>query len=431
MTKFWNLYKTRVYNNCIAGLSLSDGLGFWRNKLFYTIILYLPLLAMILLIPSMIMTYFMDLIGLAVAYFIFAATILFIALYKKMPIKLRKYFFLGLLYLVAISLIFFMGQHGAGITYLFGVTVFALLILPVKAGKITVIINFGLCCIHAILIYNELVDYPLRDSFKVLSWFLISGNSILLSTMAVIFMPMLFSGLQNTIIEQSELESKLLVHQKDLESSLNEKETLLAEIHHRVKNNLAVVSGMLQIQSYKETDEQVRKKLMDSTMRIKSMANIHEQLYQSKSFSNMAFDVGLRNLVKTVIETLDNSSEIEPDFDLDPVTLNINQAIPCSLIVNEVITNSIKHAFKPGEKGLISLKLRKQDHNIYLQITDDGVGFPKDMSIDDENSLGMELIMTLVLQLEGTYKYKSRESEPGTIFEVEFEISDSPGSSGT
>lgn len=431
MTKFWKLYKSRVYNNCIAGLSLTDGLGFWRNKLFYTIILYLPLLAMILLIPSIIMTYFMDLMGLAVAYFIFAATILFIALYGKMPIKLRKYFFLGLLYLVAISLIFFMGEHGAGITYLFGVTVFALLILPVKAGKITVIINFGLCCIHAILIYNEFVDYPLRDSFKVLSWFLISGNSILLSTMAVIFMPMLFSGLQNTIIEQRELESKLLVHQKELEGSLNEKETLLAEIHHRVKNNLAVVSGMLQIQSYKETDEQVRKKLMDSTMRIKSMANIHEQLYQSKSFSHMAFDVGLKNLVKTVIETLDNSSEIETDFNLDPVKLNINQAIPCSLIVNEVITNSIKHAFKPGEKGLISLNLQKRGRTIHLQITDDGVGFPKEMSTDDENSLGMELIMTLVLQLEGSYKYNSRESEPGTIFEVEFEISDSPGSSGT
>lgn len=430
MTKFWKLYKSRVYENCIAGLSLSDGLGFWRNKLFYTIILYLPLLAMILLIPSMIMTYFMNLIGLAVAYFIFAATILFVALYKKMHIKLRKYFFLGLLYLVAISLIFFMGEHGAGITYLFGVTVFALLILPVNAGKTTVAINFGLCCIHAYLISIGFVDYPLRENFQVISWFLISGNSILLSTMAVIFMPMLLSGLQKTINEQHELENKLLVHQRELQSSLSEKETLLAEIHHRVKNNLAVVSGMLQIQSYKETDDQFRKKLMDSTLRIKSMANIHEQLYQSKSFSNMNFDIGLKNLVKTIIETLDIDSEIQTEFDLDPVTLNINQAIPCSLIVNEVITNSIKHAFKPGEKGLISMVLKKRDHSIYLKITDDGTGLPKDMTKDDENSLGMELIMTLALQLEGIHNYKSRDTEPGTIFEIEFEISDSPGSSG-
>lgn len=431
MTKIWKLYKSRVYKNCIGGLFLHDGLDFWRNKLFYTIILYLPLLAMILLVPSMIMTYFMNLMGLAVAYFIFAATILFIALFGRMHIKLRKYFFLGLLYIVAIALIFFMGEHGAGITYLFGVTVFALLILPVNAGKITVAINFGLCCIHAILIYHELVDYPLRDSFQVISWFLISGNSILLSTMAVIFMPMIFSGLQETITEQLDLERELLVHQRELESSLNEKETLLAEIHHRVKNNLAVVSGMLQIQSYKETDGQIQKKLMDSTMRIKSMANIHEQLYQSKSFSNMAFDVGLKNLVKTIIETLDGRSEIETIFNLDPITLNINQAIPCSLIVNEVITNSIKHAFKPGDKGLISLNLQKHDHTIHLQIIDNGVGFPTDMDIDEQNSLGMELINTLVVQLEGKYKYQSRESVPGTIFEIEFEISDSSGSSGT
>lgn len=430
MTKLWKLYKSRVYKNCIGDFSQSDGLDFWRNKLFYTIILYLPLLAMILLIPSIIMTYFMNLIGLAVAYAIFAVTILFIALYRRMLIKFRKYFFLALLYLVAISLIFFMGEHGAGLTYLFGVTVFALLILPVNAGIITVIINFGLCCIHAILIYNGFVDYPLRDSFQVISWFLISGNSILLSTMAVIFMPMLFSGLQNTIIEQRELESKLLVHQKELESSLSEKETLLAEIHHRVKNNLAVVSGMLQLQSYKETNDQIRKKLMDSTLRIKSMAGIHEQLYQSHSFSNMAFDTGLKNLVNTILETLDEGRTIVTEFNLEPILLNINQAIPCSLIVNEVLTNSIKHAFKQGDKGLISLNLESRDGNLRLQVIDNGPGFPEDYDNKKENSLGMELIRTLALQLDANYKYESRESNSGAIFEIEFEMSDSPGSSG-
>lgn len=418
MVKFWKFYKSRVYKNCIGGLSMPDGLDFWRNKLFYTIILYLPLLAMILLIPSIIMTYFMGLGGLAVAYFTFAATILFIALYKGLNITFRKYFFLFLLYIVAISLIFFMGEHGAGITYLFGVTVFALLILPVNAGKITVAINFSICVLHAFFIHKGWVDYPLRDSFQVISWFLISGNSILLSSMAVIFMPMLFSGLQKTIIEQSHLEKTLRIHQKELEGSLNEKETLLAEIHHRVKNNLAVISGMLQIQSFKEPDEEIQKKLMDSTLRIKSMANIHEQLYQSHSFSNLSFDQGLQTLVHTILDTMDHNLGIKTSFDLEPIELNIKQAIPCSLIVNEVITNSLKHAFSNQSDPKIAISLSNNAGTIFMQIKDNGGGFKEKQT--ERTSLGMELISTLALQLDADYKYESRKDDSGTVFELRF-----------
>lgn len=429
ITKFWKPYKSRVYKNCIGGLSLPDGLSYWRNKLFYTIILYLPLLAMIVLIPSIIMTYFMNLVGLAIAYFVFAATILFIALKRSMNITLRKYFFLGLLYIVAIALITFMGHHGAGLTYLFGVTVFALLILPVQAGRITVYINVIICALHGFFIYSGWVEYPLRDSFQVISWFLIAGNSILLSTMAVIFMPMIFSGLQRTIREQTELEKSLRVHQKELEDSLNEKETLLAEIHHRVKNNLAVISGMLQMQSFKEPNKEMQKKLMDSTLRIKSMANIHEQLYQSHSFSNIPLDEGTKTLVQTILDTLDHHSKIEASFYLDPAELNINQAIPFSLIVNEVISNSIKHAFNEQETGEIHVKLSNEGSLVSLQISDTGSGFQKGSS--ESTSLGMELIDALVKQLEGTYQYGSREDHSGSLFSMEFNISDQSGSSSS
>ncbi|MEX0724368.1 MAG: sensor histidine kinase [Gracilimonas sp.] len=431
MVRFWKFYKFKVHKNCIGGLSFTDGLDFWRNKLFFTIVLYLLPLALILLIPSIIMTYFMELAGLAVAYVIFAVTITFIALYSGLNITLRKYCFLGLLYIVANSLIFFMGQHGAGITYLFGVTVFALLILPPKAGKITVFINVAICILHGYFISQNLVDYPLRDSFQVISWFLISGNSILLSIMAVIFMPMLFTGLQNTIVEQYHLENKLLVHQEELEGSLKEKETLLAEIHHRVKNNLAVVSGMLQLQAFKEMDEQMKKKLLDSTLRIKSMANIHEQLYRSHSFSNMEFDIGLENLAQTIFQTLDNSTEINAKYDLEAIQLNINQAVPCSLIVNEVLTNSIKHAFDQREEGLITIHLSKDRGRLHLKITDNGDGFPEKLNRTENDSLGMELIDTLSVQLEAEYDYRNREEAKGTLFELKFKISDSSGSSAT
>ncbi|WP_428235358.1 sensor histidine kinase [Gracilimonas sp.] len=428
MAKLWENYKLRVRKNCMGSLTRSDGLEYWRNKLFTTIIIYLFPLGIIVLIPSAIVVFALGIQSLTVAYIFFGVAITTISLYSGLRINQRKYLFLTLIYSVAAILIFFMGELGAGLTYLFGATVFSLLILPTRAGVLTIFINILICVVQALLIHNRLVDYPLRESYQVASWLAISANSILLSIVAVVFMPMLFSGLQETIESQKELKLNLLNHQGELENSLDEKNTLLAEIHHRVKNNLAVISGMLQMQSFKETDERIQKKLIDSTLRIKSMANIHEQLYQSNSFSNMDFDAGLKNLVHAILETMDDHSKIETEFNIEPINLNINQAVPCCLIVNEVLTNSIKHAFSDMQKGLISVQLQKNDQKITLQITDNGVGFPNEADPETKDSLGMVLIQTLAHQLEADYEYKSRKTEPGVLFRLSFRLSDVNGS---
>ena len=424
MAKLWEKYKLRVRKNCMGDFSRTDGLEYWRNKLFASIIIYLFPLGVAVLIPSAYVVYSLELVGLTAAYGFFGVAIAVISMFSGLKITHRKYLFLTLIYAVAIILIFYMGELGAGLTYLFGVTVFSLLILPTKAGVITVIINAAICVFQALLIQHQLVDYPLRDSYQVASWLSISANSVLLSIVAVVFMPMLFQGLQETIESQKDLKKNLLTHQDELENSLNEKNTLLAEIHHRVKNNLAVISGMLQMQSFKETDEQIQKKLLDSTLRIKSMANIHEQLYQSNSFSNMAFDVGLKNLIHTILDTMDDDGKIKTEFQLAPVELNINQAVPCCLIINEVLTNSIKHAFTGKEEGLIITALEHNSDTIKLAIYDDGVGFPDDMDSNVNHSLGMVLIESLAQQLDATYEYKSRESAPGAIFQIQFTLSD-------
>jgi two-component sensor histidine kinase len=431
MSKIWEQYKLRVRQNCLGDFTRPDGLEYWRNKLFAIIITYLLPLGLIILLASSVVVYALNIQSLFIAYFSFGVAISVISLYSGLSITVRKYLFLTLIYVVAAILIFHMGVLGAGLTYLFGVTVFALLILPPKAGVVTIFVNIGICLFQAILIHQQIADYPLRENYQVASWLAISFNSVLLSIVAVIFIPMLFSGLQYTIESQRELKQNLIIHKDELEGSLSEKDTLLAEIHHRVKNNLAVVSGMLQLQSFKETDEQMRKKLLDSTLRIKSMANIHEQLYRSHSFSNMAFDAGLRNLTQTIFETLDSGTTINTDFELDPIQLNINQAVPCSLIVNEVLTNTIKHAFGPMEEGLVSIHLTKDHGQLHLKITDNGDGFPDDLNRAENNSLGMELIDTLAIQLEADYTYENRENAKGTIFELKFKISDSPGSSAT
>ncbi|MDZ7758141.1 sensor histidine kinase [Rhodohalobacter sp.] len=422
MSKLWEKYKLRVRQNCMGDFTRIDGLQYWRNRLFASIVVYLFPLGILILIPSAFVVYSLSLPALTAAYFLFGVAITLISLYGGFELNQRKYLFLTLIYTVATVLIFFMGEHGAGLTYLFGATIFALLILPTKAGVLTIYINVAVCLIHAALIHYQMVDYPLRESYQVASWLAISANSILLSIVSVIFLPMLFRGLQETIESQQNLKHNLIQHQHELEESLEEKETLLAEIHHRVKNNLAVISGMLHIQSFKESDKEIQEKLLNSTLRVKSMANIHEQLYQSKNFSKMEFDEGLKKLVDTILTTINHSKEVNVHYDLDSIHLNINQAVPCSLIVNEVVTNCLKHAFKDQDTGKIEISLKKSGNEVNLKILDDGIGISEPIDDSESESIGVELIQTLTKQLEGQYFYKSRSEGKGTLFELSFAV---------
>ncbi len=209
--------------------------------------------------------------------------------------------------------------------------------------------------------------------------------------------------------------------QQKIWEALKEKETLLAEIHHRVKNNLAVVSGMMQLQITEEDGSRLTDKLQDSIVRIKTMANIHEQLYQSKSFSQLEFTNNIRSLVMDIQKTLQSDTKVQIDFDCEPVLLNINQAIPCSLIVNEVVTNIFKHAFPGRAQGniYITLSISDEDKQLHLSINDDGIGLPDEFDKSDVNSLGLNLIDVLSQQLEAKYRYEP--GKEGTTFMLQFQ----------
>jgi len=209
--------------------------------------------------------------------------------------------------------------------------------------------------------------------------------------------------------------------QKKNQESLKEKETLLAEIHHRVKNNLAVVSGMMQLQASEEENEDIKNRLFDSIVRIKTMANIHEQLYESNSFSRLEFSDNIQSLVMSIKQTMQSKTNVSIDFHCDPIQLNINQAIPCSLVVNEVVTNIFKHAFPDMKEGYVEITLsedRKNEH-VSLTISDNGVGLPHSISSRESCSLGLNLIDVLSQQLEADYKYEA--DERGTIFSIQFD----------
>ncbi|WP_020402830.1 PAS domain S-box protein [Gracilimonas tropica] len=206
--------------------------------------------------------------------------------------------------------------------------------------------------------------------------------------------------------------------EKEIKASLAEKETLLAEIHHRVKNNLAVVSGMMQLQAFESDNKELQNKLYDSVVRIKTMATVHELLYQSNSFSQIEFSDTLKNLAKNISGTLQHGDYVELNINCDPIKLNINQAIPASLIVNEVITNAYKHAFGPKDRGIIKFNLTESDGVINIEISDNGQGFGKE-NILESGSLGIHLINVLCEQLQGQIRYENQSE--GTLFNLQFE----------
>lgn len=222
--------------------------------------------------------------------------------------------------------------------------------------------------------------------------------------------PVLMIGTNQNVTGRERYKNKM-------EKSLEQKQTLLSEVHHRVKNNLAVVAGILQLQWFQEDDPEIVERLKNSTNRIKTVAGIHEQLYESQEFADIALCKNLKKLGNDLISSMEVATDISIKTDCDKVYLNISQMLPCSLIANEVMTNIVKHAFDGREKGEVLINLTKKSSEITLSIHDDGVGLPPDFD-EKANSLGMELIETLTEQLDGHYQFES--SSKGTHFNLVF-----------
>lgn len=215
-------------------------------------------------------------------------------------------------------------------------------------------------------------------------------------------------------------------YEDEIQASLAEKEMLLSEIHHRVKNNLAVISGMMQLQAFETDNSDLQDKLFDSVFRIKTMATVHELLYQTNSFSNIDFTKTVETLAKSVSDTLESGSNVEVEINSVPISLNINQAIPVSLIVNEVMTNAYKHAFKNQKKGMIEIDLQERENHVDLQISDNGIGLPDGFDKNDLSSMGLKLINVLSQQIDASYEY--HRLDDGTRFAIAFQKTDAKGS---
>jgi PAS domain S-box-containing protein len=202
-----------------------------------------------------------------------------------------------------------------------------------------------------------------------------------------------------------------------LKASLREKEVLLKEIHHRVKNNMQVISSLLSLQAAEIEDKKTRELFMESQNRVKSMALIHEKLYHSETLSRVDFGEYVRDLSASLIRTY-ASGNVSLAVDAEDIFLGVDVAIPCGLIVNELVSNSLKHAFVDERSGTISIAFHfTETDECLLSVADNGVGLPKNFDFATSRSLGVTLVQTLTKQLHGVLNI---ESTGGTVFVIRF-----------
>ncbi len=203
---------------------------------------------------------------------------------------------------------------------------------------------------------------------------------------------------------------------KDLEIALNEKNTLLQEINHRVKNNLTIVASLMNLQSQKSTDDYHKQLFLECRNRLDSIATVHELIYKAKSYSHINFKDYLNQILDHISESYRAIDHVKIIKSLTDIHVDISAAIPLALIVNELITNAYKHAFANKKEGIIEVTLLKNNNQVFLTIKDNGKGFDK--KVIPKNSIGMEILNGLIEQIDGTSHLES--DEKGTEFKISF-----------
>jgi len=226
--------------------------------------------------------------------------------------------------------------------------------------------------------------------------------------------------LLNLVVPRAAGELERRRAEEQIKASLKEKEVLLSEVHHRVKNNMQVIISLLRLQSSKIEDKQYADMFKNAEDRIRSMALIHEKLYRTKDFAKIDFNDYAKDLANHLIKTYSAAAgKIKLNMNIEDIHIGLGKAIPCGLIINELLSNSLKYAFPKGEGGEIKIVLRAiNSEEVELTVRDDGIGISKEMDILKTESLGLQLVHILVEdQLDGSLEV---DREEGTAFKIRF-----------
>jgi two-component sensor histidine kinase len=206
-----------------------------------------------------------------------------------------------------------------------------------------------------------------------------------------------------------------------LKEMLGERDVLLKEVHHRVKNNLQLVSSLLSLNSRFSSNSEVRRILLESRNKIRSMWLAHELLYSSAELSRIRLPDYFRKIVNLLAGSGLEAQDLKFNVDVDDIRISISLAIPCGLIVTELVTNAMRHAFDGRQTGSVGLTARSKDNNLTIELIDDGIGFPEGKGLNTTETLGLQIVKRLVAQLHGEIELQSASGR--TRIQVVFPLS--------
>jgi PAS domain S-box-containing protein len=262
--------------------------------------------------------------------------------------------------------------------------------------------------------FSSLIDGEIIEPFESkfidkngdLHWILVHITTVMVNNNISYIL-----GIASDITEQKRAEN-------EIKSSLNEKNILLQEVHHRVKNNMQIISSLLNLQTQYVEDEEAVDVLKESQNRVRSMAIIHEKLYQSEDLTNINFVGYIQSLVSNLFYSYNIvNNRIKPNLQVENLSLNIETAVPCGLIISELVSNSLKYAFPNEMKGEIFISLKAKNECYELIISDNGIGLPETFNYDNIDSLGIRLVKNLTEQIDGELMMNTNH---GTEFKIKF-----------
>ena len=321
---------------------------------------------------------------------------------------------------ITLAIFYFDSYSGiASGTYLFHFPLILALafIFDMREDKTRMLIHFSVIIAFIsinILTHRELFESKFLNDHQRSQMFMFN---LLLSASSVGFFVYLM--IQNNMKENYRFIIQIEERRKSEEivkSTLIEKNILISELHHRVKNNLAIISGLFSLKITDDLHEDAKNVLLESRNRVRSMALIHNRLYKSDNLTDIDFGEYAKELIEEInlsYPVVANSVKI--DTYINNVSININSAIPCGLILNELLTNSYKHAFKDKPDGQIHVSFVNDDNTILMTVKDNGIGLPTDYR--QKQSLGVTVIESLSEQLDGSFNFSNNN---GTCFELKF-----------
>lgn len=390
----------RFYNNLILK-GVNPEKATWENELTKKV----NVTTLVSILYMFIATLFVYFMGFDTFFYecLFATIFLFSVLIlnrTNVIIAIYTYYILDFLFLIPVNLK--MGLDSYVIVYFFPL-MFTLIQLMGKKETLKHLITLSLLCLVTVIFI--LIGFQLnwlRDKDATSNYNLIIFNILLSLTSSTLFALLIsFDS-----IKQQSIIKKIL----------HEKEILLSEVLHRVKNNMNIITSLLNLKKMTSKEEETKLALDDCKSRVYSMALVHENIYSSESNIGLNFKEYIENLVRDIAYSFGSDNMYEIQFDLEDLQLDLNTSIPCGLIINELITNSFKYARTADKSLILEIELKQKDKQTYLRIKDNGPGIPEDV-LHESNSLGLDLIQSLSEQINGEMKTTSSN---GFQYELSF-----------